>query len=650
MKERPRGRLTGTFLFFLSLGICLPLLFSGETPRREADWAQVAAFHKLGSGILREEGRFPLWTDALGGGYPFFSHPEAPAADPVFYLGFLLGLWPLLKLRVLLIYLLAVSGTYLFSRRRLKWPPLVAFLAAALFSFGSFFPYHVYTGNIYIGRYAAFPWLLFFLCGCRRKRFSPGAVLLFAWLFLGPTGLWVVAMLLFLGFWTLLGLVPGRREFPAISPVVLTISLGLGLALAAVRVLPLAELLQHSGRDFPRYSQAARGSLTPDGLVRSLLDPGPFEQGIRPPGLPAAGLSASEPLADSTVWIGPAALALAGLGLFRGWRRKWPWALLLGLAAILTMGSGSPCDLFALLWRLPLFRAMHLPNKYFAPFLQFFLALSAGFGFLALSSRRLLRWLVLAVAVLPLLPLAWHYHAHAFAAGPVSGLPEIPPGAQVLTFWSLNKPPPELAGRRIPFFLPGLLGKGNVSVRRLLYPGEEGARREPVLISRYDPSFLDLIEADCGVVNWYGWLYLPEFVQPRYFLRLGRVDASGGLPVFFPEAPKLFLNPQYGGELPAVSGPSVALVRRRSGRILLSRDGGEAAEAVLNLNWHPGWRGRGGRVSSRAGLLAFEFSGQGLVGELFFLPASFVWGWFISLLAAAALVLLWCRGPSGYEQ
>ncbi len=621
----------------LALAICLPFGLSSATASGEADWAQVAAIHCLQRDSLLREGRFPLWTDFLGGGYPIFAHPESAAADPIFYACLPLEIWFSLKIRVLLYYLLAGAGTYLLARRRLGQTAPGAFLSGALFAFGSYFPYHFATGNLYIGCYALLPWLVLSLSG-EGGFFRPGAVCLLGWLLLGPTGLWVGAMLLFLAAWSLLGYLGPARGFPRIRfPALVVAVLAAGL-LAGVRMVPLAQLLRRAPRDFGEYREAARGSLNPGGLLRSLVDPGPFRQGRTAEPGERPGLSRHEPFADSTVWVGPLGLILAGAGLAGRMRKNWRLIALFFLFALLTMGAGSPLDLYFQLNRLPLWKAMHMPNKYFAPLLQFLLALGAGSAGDLLRGRRGKKILpVLAgLAVLSPLPLAWFYHSRTFSSPPRPA-----PGrsadfrGQVLSFWDLDPLPPGLDPERLAPLVPGALGKQNLSFRRLLLP-EPGykQRSRAAVINRYEPGLLDLTRAGYGVINWYGWLYLGEFARPRYFLEMGRVEAGTSPPRFVPGKGKFLPAPGYRGEAWAENDSAPVEIReRRSGKLIFKppEDGGVA---IFNLNWYPGWRTSSGEVLSRGGLLAWKGAPGAVTGGLYFLPGSWAVGTAISALAA----------------
>lgn len=621
----------------LALAICLPFLFSSATGTGEADWAQVAAIHCLQRDSLLREGRFPLWTDFLGGGYPIFAHPESAAADPLFYACLPLEIWFSLKIRVLIYYLLAATGTFLLARRRLRQPAPGAFLAGALFAFGSYFPYHFATGNLYIGCYALLPWLLLSLSG-EGKFFRPAAVGLLGWLLLGPTGLWMGAMLLFLAAWSLLGYLGPARNFQRIRFPALAAAGLAALLLAGVRIVPLAQLLQRAPRDFGEYREAARGSLTPGGLVRSLADPGPFLQGRSAEPGERPGLSRDEPFADSTVWIGPLGLLLAGIGLAGGIRKNWRLVGLFSLFALLTMGAGSPLDLYFHLNRLPLWKAMHLPNKYFAPLLQFILALGAGSAgeFFRGGRRKKLFPILAGAAVLSLLPLAWFYHSRTFSSPP---RPDPGPSAgfrgQILSFWELDPLPPGLEPKRLPLLIPGALGKENLSFRRLLLPGPGGKDRPiAAVINRYEPELLSLTRAGFGVINWYGWLYLGEFAHPRYLLEMGRVDAGTLPPRFIPGRGELLPAPGYRGEAWAEkSSTPVEIRERRSGKLTF-KPPADGAAAVFNLNWYPGWRTPSGEVLSREGLLAWKGEPGPAAGELYFLPGSWAAGTAISALAA----------------
>ncbi|HOO76366.1 MAG TPA: hypothetical protein PLZ73_00560 [bacterium] len=630
-----RKNLRYPLVLALAAGVfCLPLLLSPGKRSRDADWNQVGAVHSLLVRAIVQEGRLPFWTPFLGGGYPIFAHPENDCLDPFFALSLFLDIWLALKIRILIFYWAAAGGMYLLVRRGFGLDPEAAFLAGVLFAFGTYFPFHFATGNLYIGFYSFLPWLLFLLVRAATSgKARLGAALVLVWLLAGATGLWVGAMGLFLGIWALLG--TGSREFPRIG---LGRLCGIALAaalLSAFRLLPMAELIARAPRSFSDYREASRGSLDLPGLARSLLDAGPFLQGPAPPEQEAAGLGRDEPLGDSTVYLGPPALFLAAVGLWKNRRRYWQLPVLLAIFALLTMGAGAPLDLYRLLWHAPVFSSMHFPNKYFAVFLQFILALSAGLGLRGLFPKGGRLTPVVLVAVLGWTFAASLPYAEAgFDSEKEAALRETP-FTQVLTYWEAVPGSPGEDPGSIPIYRPGTLSREYVSLRRLFLMGGDGPRLVPALVNRYEPDLFDLIRAGYGVINWYGWLYLPESAQPRLFLRLGRIEGKIRPPVFFREPRAFFPNPEYRGEAWSPGGGRLKILDSGGGRIVV--DPGTGEEAVVNQNWYPGWISPDAEVYSRNGLLAARrLPGQSGNIRLFFLPRPFLAGAAVALITAAA--------------
>ncbi len=289
-------------VLFLAVSLfCAPLFLHPTWQTAEVDWNQLASVQLVLKKTLLHYGQLPLWTPYFGGGYPLWAYPENDLLNPFFLALLPCNLWFALKIRVWLYYLIGASGMYVLGRKGFRFNPAGAFFSAALFSFQSYLPYHTATGNLYIGTYYYLPWLFYLLLESpAAKKYLILAVLLLAHLFLGATGLWVPCLLLFLFLWSFLEAVRSRPRFTYLKNLIL-ISVFAAL-LSAVRLLPLGELLRHNERAFSDYSEAARGSLSPSGLVDSLIRPGPF--------LPTEGdgLSRDEPLSDSTIYFGPAAL------------------------------------------------------------------------------------------------------------------------------------------------------------------------------------------------------------------------------------------------------------------------------------------------------------------------------------------------------
>jgi hypothetical protein len=131
-----------------------------------------------------------------------------------------------------------------------------------------------------------------------------------------------------------------------------------GLALAAVQLVPLIELAGFSARGsgIP-YSESAAYSVTPVGLVQAIF---PFV--FRGPGNVQWGLWTHW---ESYLYIGLAPLVLAIIALACVRRREVAgWSVIGALGLIVSLGQYSPIDLHYLLWLLPGLSSLRAPGRF----------------------------------------------------------------------------------------------------------------------------------------------------------------------------------------------------------------------------------------------------------------------------------------------
>jgi membrane protein YfhO len=315
------------------------------------------------------KGQFPLWCAQMLGGYPIFADSELGLASPAVLLAMLALPTDAAFVVLRLVFVgVAAVGAYALARAWNLTRP-AAVIAGLTFSLGSFLPAHIVHENIV--RTAA--WLpatltcierAFGSRGRTRRRWMLGgaATTGFAAVGLHPEILLVnlvtVAVYGLLRSWS-----PFKHpRFFILSGIRNAVIVGMvapaGLALAAVQLVPLAELGPLSARAglFP-YSEVAGQTFTPFGLIQLLL---PYV--FRGPDHLQWGLWAHW---ESYLYVGLAPLVLAMIALWHvRHRRIWVWVVL-GLCGLITsMGQYSPLDVFGLLWRTPGLGWLRAPGRF----------------------------------------------------------------------------------------------------------------------------------------------------------------------------------------------------------------------------------------------------------------------------------------------
>ncbi len=590
-------------LVFIAL-LCTPFLSHPTYLYDEHDYFQQFSYNAFNRRAILEEGSLPLWAPAFGGGYPFIGHPENMVLSPFFLPVLLFGEVVGVKLTACLMYLVGALGMYYLCRRPLSLSPAPSLAAALLYSLNAHVPYGLHTGNLNVAYELCLPWTLSLLLeasqsdrphASRRLRVILAALVLAVALATG-LGILILTQGLFL---LLLGLLFASRKGKGprtAFPKALLLCVVWTAALGAVRVLPIADLLSDNPRRFGPYEHAATGSLSWENLYHALLDPDPFRK-------PADKFPDGSP-ADGVLYVGWLGIVLFLIGVARKARAHWPFLAAGAVMLLLCLGPNAPVDLFALLYRLPLFGAFHMPGKYFASPVAFTLALFGGLS-LAGWKGNILKTLLAASALgaaLLMLRTAVSYHENLFTEPPPESRRSAPSFHHVLTYESA----------------PGEEGppSGQVSSIR----GGRGSRAQ-----------YELALAGLGRINWYGVIELPENAAPAelWDLRTG----------------KRWPNPAYRGEVFFLEKENRAAPRSfASNRIEVEADLVRPGVLVVNQNAYRHWRASTGTIVRDLPLLATRLTRLGRYRVIFeYRPWPFYLGLFISLaslLGAAA----WVRG------
>jgi hypothetical protein len=281
---------------------------------------------------LQETGRFPLWRPYVLSGAPLVGHPLAPIAYPPHWLVLVLPLPLAFNVDALLHLLWAGLTMYCCLRQLYQLRPSAAFVGAMVYAHAPRFFAHLASGHwTTIVAVAWFPaiWLCFSLYWETRQR---------CWAVLLGAALAMVALndgryLLMDGI-VLVGAVLSRIERQAVGSwlrkclSLALIALPTMIALSAVQILPMLELLPQTNR----LSMISEAWQDPWLLLYGfgILFPIHF------------------PIAEYLVYPGLLALLMLLYGVLAGWsRRERGWFTALVMLLILNMGESG--GLFTLL-------------------------------------------------------------------------------------------------------------------------------------------------------------------------------------------------------------------------------------------------------------------------------------------------------------
>jgi hypothetical protein len=326
-------------------------------------------------------GHLPLWNPYLFMGAPLLANSQAAVLYPLDWPWLWLSTPKQIAWSIGLHVWLAAAGTYLLARRRLHLGRGAAFVAATIFALGGFLGAQVEHIN-QLHASAWLPWLLLCLEGGLRWRSVAGGGLVVGLMLLAGHTQATYIVLWGAGLWAIWPLVRGLwRRWRAgealawlalLRPLTsLATMVALGVALAAVQILPTLELSRLSVRSggLP-YREAVSFSLKPGLILQAFLPPLLWEP----------------PFSEYVAYVGLVGLGLVALGTWAAWRKgQGARAILLALAGLfLALGAHNP--IYFLLYKaVPGFALFRVPARWLLLW-AFGAALVAGQGLAQLKT------------------------------------------------------------------------------------------------------------------------------------------------------------------------------------------------------------------------------------------------------------------------
>ncbi len=378
----------------------------------------------------------PLWNPHVMAGRPFLANAQSAVFSPFIWPAYVLPFWKALAVIAALKLWVGALGTFMLGRA-LGMRFGGALLAGLVFSFGTFFV--AWLAWPLTNIFPLLPWLLLLSeLIVRRPAALPGAGLaaLVALAFFGghPESSFhvLVATVLFFGFRLLLTWSrAGRNRSLLVRPaLVFAAALAAGTAMAAAMLVPLFELLAHSG-DYERRLGWEPGHADARYLGTLFL----FDYWGRPTQTPLAGI-----VSNRGWYAGGITLMLAPIALILRPTATRIAVAVFGAVCLLVVVGADP--FFSAVTALPGFRTAH--NGRMVIFVLFALALLAGWGLDDLTRPdrppKLRRDLALAAAVA--------VFAVPFVALPAVGAMELDRlGDALAVAWGFEDPPAPAAGR-----------------------------------------------------------------------------------------------------------------------------------------------------------------------------------------------------------
>ncbi len=389
------------------------------------DWDQHLFYHAAAAAAVVEHGELPLWNPYACGGMVMLANPQSRMMTPFFLLHVLFGVDWAIRLEIVLHLGLMLAGVFVWARDR-GTSSRGALAAAMAFGLSSMFAANVAVGMTWFLSVAFWPWLALFVArGVDHRRNLWGAAACVA-LMLGEGGAYpLVIVLTCLGVHAV-GVGPAQAALRNVWHLVCVVALG--LALGALKVLPMAEFLMR----FPRHIQDASGfSLA--SLVFGLLAPDHRVTGsfFAPDQQAGFWQGMSFGVDENACYVGFLGLFLAGAGVATHARKHRAWLLVLCLMVWVSFGSRIWPSAWDALHALPVYGSMRVAQRFRLAWMLP-LALFAGLGLdfmeraaaarWGASKGAALGWVLLVVLVVDITRVTVPIWEDAFSIPPRSGL------------------------------------------------------------------------------------------------------------------------------------------------------------------------------------------------------------------------------------
>ena len=568
----------------------------------------------------------PLWSFHFGGGYPFFRHPGNPFLSPLFYLlivpfGSVIGS----KLMLLFSYLAGIIGCFVLARRILRFNSLVSFIVTAFFIYCSYIPYQVYTGNYRDHLWFCLPLTIYTIFASKRNKMYIfySASLLSLLIFTGFS-LYVLSMILCLTLLVLCDAV-SRPENRFVNEKTALynyfVILALTLLFSAVRIIPIFEILTLNNREFDWYLDAARYAMTFKKWFLALCTRGPYvvenkELAFMKNNADALGVSC-------VMYFGVIPTIMAVIAAVKSFARMWKFVGVMLIFVCISMANNSPIDIFHILWKLPLFRSMHIIAMQFSFQVTLVIAILVGEF---LRSRRYsiftcVLYVIIFICLIDVFIANRQYYREAS-----NYLRKVQPISTKDEFFNVSF---ELVNDKEYYV--------NEKDKLWSFRTTDELRQG---IQFY------LQRQNIGLINWYGNLDLAENAVPRYKIIVGYgdylEDVRGHSSIYDGVIP----NVDYRGECYFKNHKenSVKSIQWNTNEIIIDVMQKTADVIIINQNYAPEWRCDEGEICNDNGVLAVLLPNpkNGII-KLRYKPVSFYWAALISVVSFMGAVVYFAR-------
>lgn len=561
---------------FISIIYVFPLAMSISN-WGQMDWDQFTFWSAVSRETILNYHQVPLWNPYSNGGNVLLAHPQSCFCSPFFI--FILFFGPILGMKInwIIHLFFGMTGMFLLGRH-FNMPKISAYFSAGIFMLCSMFTLHLTEGHTEWLVLAYLPW--FFLSF--RKSGERGGFLVLAVIFLSLMIFWgaldvPIVTTIFVSFYAVF-LSIKKKSFCFIRNVLWVFILT--ILLCSIKLLPAIEFLRHNQRK-AISEKSAEISMLPKILLSR--DQNYYYQNTKwawPQNkLKVRGKYFDIGWHEYGAYIGIIPLVLVMIGIFFYGKKHWPLLLTGIVCLLLSLGSNSFLNLWAVINKLPIYNQFEQISRFIAGFI-FSITIFSGLGLSKiemLSARRGIKIfvsLMVLVVFLDLMLVNYPLLKQTFNLKPVI----------------LNRED-EFKNRFRDFNL---------------YSGKSRSSMYPVFLS------------NSGIINAY------EVIG----VKKGNVKIEG--------------EADYKGEVYLLNNRGqVDIVTYTPNRIKLEINVLEPDVLVVNQNYYPGWRMKGinSFVYPYSGMIAASVPAGKFRISLYYLPDSFIIGLVMTILTVLGIII-----------
>lgn len=400
------------FLIFFAVAVIYAApLFKNINNWGQMDWDQFTFWNAAPRKTILTYHQFPLWNPYSNGGNVLLAHPHSSFLSPFYLLVLIFGPVPGIKLQIIIFLILGLSGMF-FLLKHLGLKEIPAYTGSCIFMLSSIYPLHLTEGHVEWLGMAFVPWLfLSYLKSAEERKYVYTGILLFALMILGGNVYLSAIMALFLALYSLIRLWQEKRIVWLKNIVIIFLG---AFLLSSLKLFPMLEFLSHSPR---RIESAEKNSplllpvilldreqgelysltkwnspekkmrvknnpeMEPRGQARSTIF-GALSGDILS-GTPGQGRGTSRRIDygwhEYGAYVGIIPLLLFTVGVFLKFKEHWPLFLTGVIFLMLSLGRGSPLNLWEIVHSLPVYNSLHVPSRVILVFV-FVLSIFCGFG------------------------------------------------------------------------------------------------------------------------------------------------------------------------------------------------------------------------------------------------------------------------------